>query len=734
LVQVCIYLSLRLLEAWEVAEKRVQGSPRITPYGEVSKGLPDEQLIPLDRQERLIYARRLVAERCVYGVDKNPLAVEMAKLSLWLLTLAKDKPFTFLDHAIRCGDSLVGLSSINQLLRFSLTENAKVRPMFEQQRQQIEKRLEATMLLRKQIETQPSNTPLDIERKTKMLENAEDQTKRLRYAADMLLAATWEAKNAGELEAALNGMLAEVEYKFKDLPSEQLDEEVGKRLRKAGITSRFHWPLEFPEVFVDPAGFHAFVCNPPFLGGSKISSVHGTHFLNHILNLFSHCRGLGRVDLCAFFFLRGFEMVSQKGCLGMVATNTICQGDTLVASLEWICKHNGLIFHATKSRQWPGDASLHISVVHISKNSPDISLIKLDGISVSQISPSLEAEVSGGLPCKLSENKAKAFRGSMVAGEGFVISEETAKNLIDHHTASRQVLFPYLIGDDLNQRPDQSPSRWIIDFGDRTVEQARHFKQCFQIVEETVKPQRLSRGSPDTRERWWQFGRRAVDLYDKIAGLAEVLASSRHSKHFIICRVSSGFVFSDALVVFAYENPQYFALLQSSLHESWVRKYGSSLEDRMRYTPSDCFETFPFPRNLSSLQGVSVDYQNLRSQATLRYGEGLTSLYNRFHKPEESSPVIVNLRDLHAEMDRTVAAAYGWSDIELGHGFNETMQGVRFTISEGARREALARLLRLNHQLFAEEVSERAHGSKAKPKSAGRKGKKSSSSDEPTLF
>ena len=216
LVQVCMYLSLRLLEAWEEAERRVEGTPRITPYGEVSKGLPEEQLIPLDRQERVLYARRLVAERCLYGVDKNPLAVEMAKLSLWLLTLAKDKPFTFLDHAIRCGDSLVGLSDIDQLLRFSMTDDAKVRPMFEQQRQQIENRLKATMLLRKQIETQPSNTPQDIERKTLMFANVEDQTKRLTYAADMLLAATWEARNAGELETALNEMLAEVEHKFKD--------------------------------------------------------------------------------------------------------------------------------------------------------------------------------------------------------------------------------------------------------------------------------------------------------------------------------------------------------------------------------------------------------------------------------------------------------------------------------------------------------------------------------------
>ena len=237
LVQVCRYLSERLLEAWEDAEKRVQGSPRITPYGEVSTGLPDEQLIPKDRQERLIYARRLVAQRCLYGVDKNPLAVEMAKLSLWLLTLAKDKPFTFLDHAIRCGDSLVGLSSIDQLLRFSLTENAKVRPLMEQQRQQIEKRLEATMLLRKQIETLPSNTPQDIERKAKMLENVEDQTKRLTYAADMLLAATWEAKNVGELESALNGMLAEVEYKFKDFPPSSWRKKRGSGCERRGSPS-----------------------------------------------------------------------------------------------------------------------------------------------------------------------------------------------------------------------------------------------------------------------------------------------------------------------------------------------------------------------------------------------------------------------------------------------------------------------------------------------------------------
>ena len=97
-------------------------------------------------------------------------------------------------------------------------------------------------------------------------------------------------------------MLAEVEYKFKDLPVEQLDEEAKKRLRQTRITGRFHWPLEFPEVFLNQGRFDAFVCNPPFLGGSRISSVLGQDYSRYLLSYFDHCKGLGRVDLCAFFF------------------------------------------------------------------------------------------------------------------------------------------------------------------------------------------------------------------------------------------------------------------------------------------------------------------------------------------------------------------------------------------------------------------------------------------------
>ena len=169
LVQACRYLSERLVEAWEDAEKRHPGVPGITPEGTASTGAANEQLIPKDTNERLAYARRIVAQRCLYGVDKNPLAVEMAKLSLWLLTLAKDKPFTFLDHAIRCGDSLVGIRDIRQLKYFQLDlDQADSEPVH---RPSHEPRGRGGWPLRKKIEALPTTRSRTCEEKERLFDS-----------------------------------------------------------------------------------------------------------------------------------------------------------------------------------------------------------------------------------------------------------------------------------------------------------------------------------------------------------------------------------------------------------------------------------------------------------------------------------------------------------------------------------------------------------------------------------
>ena len=424
LVQVCIYLSLRLLEAWEEAEKRVQGSPRITPYGEVSTGLPDEQLIPLDRQERLIYARRIVAERCIYGVDKNPLAVEMTKLSLWLLTLAKDKPFTFLDHAIRCGDSMVGIQDIRQVQFFQLDLDHADRSLFTGPVMNL---VDEAVALRKRIEAEPANTVEEVREKERLLRGAEEKTARLRYAADLLISVEFQPTLSERQKQDLhNSMAIQAGHYIKEGTLKEF-EAVRQVLNGQ---RRFHWPLEFPEVLFDRSGFDAVVGNPPFMGGSKITGALGTGYRNYLVNEVARGKR-GNSDISAYFMLNGMNLLRDKGCLGLITTNTIAQGDTREVGLDRLVDLGCSIYRAISSRKWPSDAIVFYSSVWISKRTwsghfwLDDGLV--DGITSFLKPPGLVE----GEPCRLSSNSGKYFTGTKVYGEGFVISPEQAKTLID---------------------------------------------------------------------------------------------------------------------------------------------------------------------------------------------------------------------------------------------------------------------------------------------------------------
>lgn len=193
LVQACRYLAERVLEAWEAARQANPDCPGITPEGLPSAGNAKEELIPDDPAERKLYAMRLVAQRCLYGVDKNPLAVEMAKLSLWLLTMAKDKPFEFLDHNIRSGDSLVGLHNIDQLRHFSLKPDANDAVLFKGP---LDDAVDEAINLRLKLEDLPANSVEDVQRQEKLLTEANEKIARLRCAADLLVAAEFWGESA----------------------------------------------------------------------------------------------------------------------------------------------------------------------------------------------------------------------------------------------------------------------------------------------------------------------------------------------------------------------------------------------------------------------------------------------------------------------------------------------------------------------------------------------------------
>ncbi len=792
LVQTCRYLSDRLLEAWETDLRNHPELPGITPFGAVSFGQPGEALIPQDQDERLAYAHRLICERCLYGVDKNPLAVEMAKLSLWLITLDKGRAFTFLDHALKCGDSLIGLRSLKQIERFHILDDPSHVVQDTPLSRVLPSLFRRAMEKRSKLESFTVITVKDSELKSALLNEADEVMDMVRRLSDVLVGAAistadgncdrrdgWPHKSFESLRDNMWGGLkshyerTDVESAFhavKELAPaarEMLDD--GKPSEQSERRP-FHWPVEFPEIFaadVDARrGFSAIVSNPPFQGGQKITGNLGVDYRNFLVDFVAGGRK-GSADLCSYFFLQAGRLIRTGGMIGMLATNTIAQGDTRQVGLDQLTQDGFVIPRAVSSRKWPGSANLEVAQVWLRKGDWQSSF-HLGDEEVKAISPYLArpGRVEGN-PFRLRANEGKSFQGSIVNGMGFLLSSEEAEELILQNPANQAVLFPYLTGDDLNSRSDQSPSRWVINFKDwprRRAEEkewrlagkegrksliekgivapdnyepvAADYPDCLDILQRLVKPEREGKTRKIGRGHWWQFERPRSELYEAISGMERVLVGVLHTKYWSVAVCPRDVVFSHALVVFGLNQDSDFAIIESFVHEAWARTYSGTLETRLRYSPSDCFETFPFPRWTGQLEEAGRAYFARRRSSMSSRAEGLTETYNRFHDDQENSQDIVELRELHAEMDGSVLAAYGWTDLDLGHDFHQTKQGIRFTMSEDARREVLDRLLALNHERYKEEMGQGLHetGTKKSKGSGNKKRKKRDDSTIPLAF
>jgi len=304
LVQACRYLAERLTEAWENEEKKHPGEVLATPEGVFSEGAPSERLVPQDAAERLAIARRIVADRCLYGVDINPMAVEMAKLSLWLITLDAKRPFTFLDHAFKCGDSLLGLSSFSQLENFSLRPEGGKQIAFSTMN--LWQRIDEAKTKRETLEAMPSDTSEQIAAKVALYGEAEEVVGKLKAAADVLVAVELmglkDKKYDEAREEAADHMLGYWEKEVEELQGYAAQRLNGRRT--------LHWPLAFPEIF-GRGGFDALIGNPPYLGGPKLTGTFGKDcrdfWIHHIAN-----GKKGTADLAAYFCLRTHALAGTR--------------------------------------------------------------------------------------------------------------------------------------------------------------------------------------------------------------------------------------------------------------------------------------------------------------------------------------------------------------------------------------------------------------------------------------
>ena len=709
LVAATRYLAHRLLEA------------RAAHGGEAMAEDPDSQAAQARE------ARRAIVDHCIYGVDVNPMAVEMCKLSLWLVTLDPKRPFTFLDDRIAAGDSLLGVTSVDQPLELNMSPNGGSPSQGERLpiwRADVASLLGRAAELRRRIADIPLLDTRSAEDKARLLDQAREVTRRLSRIADALSAASLTGGSTASYDAA--HQLAEALTGGSDVDITALEERVAFILtdRRSGqVRSPAHFPLLFPEVFLgEHRGFDAVIGNPPYLGGQKISGVHGAQYRDHLV----HQRGRGRrgsADLVAYMLLTAAAITRRdRGTLGLITTNTIAQGDTREVGLDQLAGDGFDLHGAVKSAKWPTRAvNLEYSIVWATRR-PRAAGVRAtaDGVPVARITSSLDpgGRVEGS-PKRLAGSAGIAFQGSIVLGLGFTMSEAEARALIERDPRNAEVLFRYVNGEDLNSRPDCSASRWVINFFDWPEERARGYPDCWATVENKVRSERalLMDRNATGRDRalhWWRYGRRADALYVAIAGLDRVIAITQVSSVVQPVLVPTGQVFDQRLVIFSRNDPALLALLASTPHYWWTIARGSTLETRLTYTPSDVFETLPIPPLTDAMRLVGDQLDRERRTLMLERQLGLTKTYNLVHDLTVRDADVRRLREIHVAIDEAVSSAYGWDDLVLGYGHHETRQGVRWTVAPAVQPEILDRLLELNHERWAEEqragIAPKAHG------------------------
>ena len=686
-----------------------------------------------DGHDLEVKARRQVVAQCLYGADINAMAVEMCKLSLWLVSLDPGKPFSFVNDKVLVGNSLLGLTDARQLETLHI-DPSRVSGAGHAQDALFGAGSEAAgagvhdvrVVLAKAAKLRERlATPVDADdpartraTKERLLRDFRTLTAQLRDVADGVVATglTLGGKPGRALDEAYQGLRIAVDAAFGPHANRtSLD-----RLLRDGLTPTvptdyerwqpLHWILEVPDVMAR-GGFDAIIGNPPFLGGQKLTGAMGTEIRDWFVNVLASGRR-GSADLVAYFFLRAKSLLNRFGNLGLIATNTVAQGDSREVGLDAMVADGFTITRSIQSRSWPAaSANLEFAAVWgtASPVVDDVPRVS-DGNPVRRISTLLEpAGRVEGLPVRLEENKGIAFQGCIVLGMGFVITPEQAQEWIAADPRNAEVLFPYLNGEDLNSSPDCSASRWVIDFNDRSEAESARFVLPFRRVLDLVKPER-QRLKPDGShalrrplpERWWQYGEKRPAMRRAIADLSEVLVIARVSKTVMPLRVPTGQVPSEACVVFATDDYGDQAVLSSSLHQLWAITYGSGMRNDPRYTPSDVFETLPRPRSSAEMERFGRELNETRRVLMASRSLGLTALYNQINDPAvEGDAGICKMRGLHQNLDQAVTNAYGWGDVPLEHGFHTHRQMSRWTVGPAARIELLDRLLEENRRRAA---------------------------------
>ncbi|MFE6103963.1 Eco57I restriction-modification methylase domain-containing protein [Streptomyces laurentii] len=749
LVAACRYLGDRLVEAWAR-----EGDEQAVAFRD-ERAVEAVTAVDAESDQVVTEARREIIEHCLYGADINPMAVEMAKLSLWLVSMDPERPFTFLDDRLVAGDSLLGISSMEQIAGLHLKPKRQDDVWAADARARVDaltsERLAITAIKGVDLEA--------LRRKRERLAEVNEHSKRLRLVGDLLVGAglgtcasgrvPWYERDAGEDAERLRDLFPYAAQLAAAVVADGVADDA-ETVQAARKTARewlaaelpddglertpLHWPLVFPEVFTERGGFDAVTGNPPFLGGKKLTGSLGESFREYLVDFLAEGER-GSADLVAYFTLRAHALLNKGGQTGLIATNSLAQGETREVGLDQLERHGVTIRHAIKSKQWPSrSANLEYCAIWTSRELParqaeyTIDDKRVPGGISSSLNPGSRVPSWAE---SLAANLGRSYQGANILGSGFTLPKDVALSWIAEDDRYADVLSPFLNGQDINQNINHSTERWVINFHDWNTEMAANYPKAHEKVILDVKPERDKNKRKPYREYWWQYGEKQRAMVKAIAPLKHCIVIALSSPTQMPVMLPTGPVFSHALIVITSDDYAQLALHSSGIQYWWTIDRCSTIRSDLRFTPTGAVQPLVLPPLTDRLRAAGTHLDSYRRDLMLRRNIGLTDTYNLVHSSSCQDADIVELRRIHVEIDQATVEAYGWLDlldesgateptdpthvrVPLDHGFHDTDQGPRYTIGLLARTEIIDRLRQLNHQAYADEVYLGLH---KKPKS-----------------
>jgi hypothetical protein len=478
-------------------------------------------------------------------------------------------------------------------------------------------------------------------------------------------------------------------------------------------------PAQWPKADV-------IIGNAPFLGAKLLKPERGPDYVNTLRHAYAEVPGMA--DYCVYWFRKAADHLPActaadpvTGRAGLVGTQNIRNNQSRVGGLDYVVK-TGTIVEAVENQPWSGEANVHVAIANWVKtqdaallpktrklwfkvepsaaakklrkrgSGPATKEYELDVRECDFINSTLsdQSDVSSATVLRCNTEPQQVFNGQFPRHHGFVIEPDEAKKLLEADPKNREVVHPFLIGQELVT--SGKPERWVIDFQKMDILQAQSYATPFAKIRETVLPHieeyarkerektGLETGQDQTwLKNWWQHFRCRKELVDRVGQFQRYIVCSGVTKRPIFSFVSSDIRPDHALFAFAFQDDYSFGVMQSSAHWLWFITKCSKLTERFRYTPESVFDTFPWPqtatvKQIDAVAAAARELRRVRAEALPKMKGGLRALYRTLELPGANP-----LKDVHAALDTAVLTAYGFT----------------------AKKDLLAQLLALNQEVAA---------------------------------